>query len=61
MKQRQVDIDNLLENDRRVMHDYTIDDQVYVETTGLYHKAGYSKQGTYIITEVFTNNIVQFQ
>ena len=29
-KQRQVDIDNVRENNKRVTHDYAIGDQVYV-------------------------------
>ena len=33
-KQRQVDIDNVRENSKRVTHDYAISDRVYVEMTG---------------------------
>ena len=57
----QVDIDNFRENTKRVKHDYAIGDQVYVEMTGIYHKLDYKKQGTYRITEVFTNGTVQVQ
>ena len=49
-KQRQVYIDNVRENDRRVTHDYAIGDQVYVRITGIYQKLYYKKQGPYIIT-----------
>ena len=35
-KQRQVDIDNVRENAKQVMHDYAIGNQVYVEMTGIY-------------------------
>ena len=54
-KQRQVDIDNVLENGNKVTHDYTIYDHVYVGITGIYRKLDYKKQGPYIITELFTN------
>ena len=37
-KQRQVNIDNVWENARRVTLDYTIGDRVYVEMTGIYWK-----------------------
>ena len=60
-KQRQVDIDNVRENAKRVTHDYAIGDQVYVEMTGIYRKLYYRKQGPYRITEVFTNGTVQVQ
>ena len=59
--QRQVDIDNVRENARQVTHDYAIGNLVYVEMTGIYRKLDYSKQGSYIITEVFTNSTVLFQ
>ena len=42
-KQRQVDIDNVRENVMRVMHDYVIGNQVYVEMTGIYRKLDYKK------------------
>ena len=42
-KQRQVDIDNVQENDRQVMHDYAIGDRVYVEMTCIYWKLDYKK------------------
>ena len=35
-KQRQVGIDNVQENARRVMYDYTIGNLVYVEISGIY-------------------------
>ena len=60
-KQHQVDIDNVMETAKRVTHDYSIGDQVYVEMTGIYRKLGYRKQVPYIITEVFTNSTVRFQ
>ena len=43
VKQRQVDIDNVRENAKRVMHDYDIVNQVYVEITGIYRKLDYNK------------------
>ena len=49
-KQRQVDIDYVQENDRRVTHDYKIGDRVYVEMTGIYTNLYYNKQGPYRIT-----------
>ena len=58
-KQQQVDIDNVKENNRRVMHDYTVGNLVYAETTGTYHRLDNKKQGPYRITEVFTNGTVQ--
>ena len=42
-KKRQVDIDNVQENARRVMHGYTIVNIVYVEMTGIYRKLYYNK------------------
>ena len=54
-KQHQVDIYNVRENAKRVTHIYAIDNQVYVEMTGMHRKLDYKKQGPYIITEVFTN------
>ena len=60
-KQRKVDIDNVQENSKQVTHDYTIDDLVYVEMTGIYQKLGYSKQVPHRNTEVFTNGTVQVQ
>ena len=59
--QRQLDIDNVRENAKRLTHDYAIGNRVYVEMTVIYRKLDYKKQGPYIITEVFTNGTVQFQ
>ena len=61
VKQRQVDIDNVRENAKRVMHDYTIGNQVYLGITGIYRKLYYKKQGPYRITEVFSNGTVRVQ
>ena len=61
VKQHQVDIDNVRENAKRVMHDYTIGNQVYVEITGIYRKLYYKKQGPYRIIEVFSNGTVRVQ
>ena len=61
LKQRQLDIDSFRSNARRVMHDYTIGDKVYLEMTGIYHKLDYGKQVPFIITEVFYNGTVLFQ
>ena len=45
VKQRQVDIDDVRENARRITYDCTIYDQVYVEMTGIYRKLDNKKQG----------------
>ena len=37
------------------MHDYAVDDLVYVEMNGIYLKIYYKKQVLYIITELFKN------
>ena len=42
-KQRQVDINYVRENAKRVTNDYDIGDQVYVEMTGIYCKLDYRK------------------
>ena len=60
-KEHQVDIDNVRENTRQVTHVYAIGDQVYVEMTGIYRILDYKRQGSYIITEVFTNGTVKLQ
>ena len=39
----------------RLMHDYPVDDIVYVEMAVMYHKLDNNKQGPCIITDVFTN------
>ena len=57
--QRQVDIDNVRENARKVTHDYKIGNQLYVRMSGIYCKLVYKKQGPYIITEVFPNVTVR--
>ena len=57
--QRQVDIDNVQENARRVTHDYAIEDQFYVEMTGIYRKLDYNKQELYRTTKVLQT--VQFE
>ena len=59
--QRQVDIDNVRENAKRVTFDYAIGNRVYVEMTGIYRKLDYRKQGLYIITEVFKNGTAWVQ
>ena len=43
-KQRQVDIDNIRENSKRVTHDYAIGNQFYVEMTGIYCKLYYKNK-----------------
>ena len=58
VRQRQLDIDNVRKNAKRVMHDHDIGNQVYVEITDIYRKLDYMKQGLYIITEVFANGTV---
>ena len=60
-KQRQVDIDNVRENTKRVTYDYAIGDQVYLEMTGIYRKLDYWKHGSYRITELFTNGTVRLK
>ena len=59
--QRQVDIDNVRENSKRVTHEYAVGDQVYLEMTGIYRKLDYRKNGPYIITGVFTIGTVRVQ
>ena len=61
VRQRQLDIDNVRKNAKRVMHDYTISNRVYFEITGIYRKLCYKKQGPYRITEVFSNGTVRVQ
>ena len=36
-KQRQVDIDKVHENDRRVSHDYAVDYLLYADMTDIFH------------------------
>ena len=60
-KQRQVYIDNVRENARRVTHDYSIGNTIYMEMIDIYRKLDYNKQVPYIITEVFTNGTVRVQ
>ena len=43
-KQRQVDIDNVIENDKRVTHEYAIGNWAYVEMTGIYQKIDYKNR-----------------
>ena len=43
IKQCQVHIDNVRENAKRVTHDYTIGDQVYVEITGINRNLDFDK------------------
>ena len=57
-KQQKVDIDNDQKSVRKFRNDYAIDNLVYMEETGIYHKLGYKKQGPYIINEVSTNGTV---
>ena len=61
MEQRQVDINNVIENTKRVTHDYDTGDQVYVKMTGIYRKIYYKKQVPHRITEVFTYGTVRVQ
>ena len=42
-KKRQVDIDNVRENAKLVMHDYTVGNRVYVELSGIYRKLDYNE------------------
>ena len=44
-KKRQLDIDNVKENAKRVTHDYTKGDRFNVEMTGIYRKLDYKKLG----------------
>ena len=57
-KQRQVDIGNVREKTRQVMHDYAIGNRIYVKMTDIYLKLGYKRQGPYRINEVCTNSKV---
>ena len=56
-----MEIDNFQEDAGRVTHDYEIENLVYLEMTGIYRKLDYSKQGPYIINEVFTKSKVRVQ
>ena len=56
-----MDIDNVWENARRVIHDYTVGNLVYVEITVIDLKLDNDKKGQYRITEVFTNSTVRIQ
>ena len=49
-KQRQVDIENVQENARRVTHNYAVAYLVYAEMVGIYRKLYYKNQGPYRIT-----------
>ena len=60
-KQRQLDIDNVRGESRRVTHDYVIGNRVYVEMTEIYRKIDYKKQRLYKITVAFANSTVQVQ
>ena len=53
VSQRQVDINNVRENSRRVLHIYLIGNQVYVEMTDIYSRLDCNRQGPYRITELF--------
>ena len=57
-KKRQLDIEIVQENARRVTYDCEIGYLVYVEMTGIYRRLYYKKYKTYRITEVFTNGTV---
>ena len=61
VKQRQVNIHYVQEDDRQVTHEYSIGNQVFMEMTGIYRTPHYSKQGPYIITKFFANCTVQYQ
>ena len=61
-KQKQVDRDNLRENARRITHDYTEQDKVYVPCDGINRKLDYrKKKGPYTITQIYTNGTVWIQ
>ena len=60
-KQRQVDINNVCENAKQVIFDYTVGDLVYVGMTGIHQKIDYKKIGPYVTTAVFTNGTVRVQ
>ena len=51
-KQRQLYIDNVQEKGIQVMYYYAIGNLVNVETTGIYRKLDYNKQGPYRIKQV---------
>ena len=53
-----MEIDNVRESARKVAHDYTKDNLVYVEMNGIYLKLDYTKQGLYIVIKLFKNSTV---
>ena len=54
-------MENACKNVTPVRHYYRLDEIVYVDNTGIYHKLDYKKNGMYRITEVYINGTVQFQ
>ena len=60
-KQQSVDQANRRENSRRVDHDYSVGDQVYITRTDIHRKLDGPKTGPYPITDVYTNGTVRIQ
>ena len=60
-KQQTVDKSNIRENSKRVDHDYSVGDRVYVTRSDIHRKLDGPKEGPFNITEVFTNGTVRIQ
>ena len=60
-KHKQVIKDNQRENKKRIIHDYQVGNQVYIETCGVHRKLEAPRAGPYPITAVFTNGTVRIQ
>ena len=60
-KQKQVDQDNLEENNRRMLYDYAIVDQVFVKIKGIIQKRDTPKKIPHTITDIFTSGTVKKQ
>ena len=60
-KQKQVDMDNLRENSKRIDHDYQVDDKVYIARDGIYRKLEGPRLGPYKVTKIHMNGTVRVQ
>ena len=60
-KQTRINYDNIRENNKRVSHDYKVNDHAYILRDGHYRKLEGDKLGPFRITEIFTNGTVRIQ
>ena len=60
-KQKQVDMDNLRENSKRIDHNYQVDDKVYISQDGIYRKLEGPRLGPYKVTKIYTNGTIRVQ